>query len=51
MMVVLFLDPMKQKLWGLKWVNLILKQKILLLKIKLRFFHQIILYMAIYLEE
>jgi len=29
----------------------ILKQKILFLKIKLKFFHQIILYMEIYLEE
>ena len=29
MMVVLFQDLMKQKLWELKWGNLILKQEIL----------------------
>ena len=35
----------------LKWANPTSKQKILFLKIKLKFFHLIILYMEIYLEE
>ena len=39
------------KLWELKWVSPTLKAKISLLKIKLRFFHLIILYTEIYLEE
>ena len=51
MMVVSSLDPMKQKLWELKWVSPTLKVKILLSKIKLRFFPQTILCMVIYLEE
>jgi DNA polymerase V len=38
MTVVLSLDLMKQKLWELKWENLILKQKILLLKNKVEVF-------------
>ena len=45
------LDPMKHKRWGSRWASLTSKQKILLLKIKLKFFHQIILYMETYLEE
>ena len=32
MMVVLFQGLMKQKLWELKWVNLILKQKDIIVK-------------------
>ena len=38
------------KALGIKWENLTLKQKILLLKIELKFFHLIILYMEICLE-
>ena len=39
------------KALGIKWESLTSKQKILLLKIKLTFFHLIILYMEIYPEE
>ena len=39
------------KALGIKMESPILKQKILSLKIKLKFFHQTILYMEIYPEE
>ena len=51
MMAASLQDLMKQKLWELKWVSRTLKGKILLLKIKSRLFHQIILCTGIYLEE